>query len=380
MATLVLSEEQELLRDTAREFVKERSPVASLRALRDKKDATGFDRKLWKEMAELGWAGIIFPEEYGGSELGYAELGVVLEECGRTLTAQPVLSTVLLGGNAVRLAGSEQQKKDLLTGVCAGDTVLALAFEEQARFAPYQVATRAEAADGGYRLSGEKTFVLDGHVADQLIVAGRTSGAPGDREGITLFVVPAGAGGVSITRTIMVDSRNAAKVTLDGVQVERQAVLGEPDHGAEVLDPLLDRATIGLTAEMLGGTVEAYERTIEYLKTREQFGTVIGSFQALKHRAAQMFVEVELSRSVVLEALRAVDEERADVPFLASAAKARLSDTAILVGCEAVQMFGGIGMTDEEEIGLVLKRARAASLTFGDAAWHRDRFARLRGF
>ncbi len=380
MTALVLSEEQELLRDTAREFVKERSPVASLRALRDEQDPAGFDRKLWKAMAELGWAGIVFPEECGGSELGYAELGVVLEECGRTLMAQPMVSTVLLGGNAVLLGGSEQQRKDLLTGVCSGDTILALALEEQGRFAPYQIATRAQAADGGYRLSGKKTFVLDGHVADQLIVAARTSGEPGDRDGLTLFVVPAHVDGVTVTRTIMVDSRNAAQVSLENVQLTRSAVLGEVDHGAEVLDPVLDRATIGLAAEMLGSTVEAFERTTEYLKTREQFGVLIGSFQALKHRAALMFIELELSRSVVLDALRAIDEERADLPLIASAAKARLSDTAVLVACEGVQIYGGIGMTDEEEIGLFLKRARAASLTFGDAVYHRDRFARLRGF
>ena len=378
--TLALNEEQELLRETAREFVGERSPVTSLRALRDSEDAVGFSRELWKEMAELGWAGITFPEEYGGSDLGYAELGVVLEECGRTLMAQPFLSTVLLAGNAVLLGGSEQQRKDLLTGLCSGDTILALAFQEQGRFDPYGISTEAAASDGGFVLSGEKIFVLDGHVADKLVVAARTSGVSGERDGITLFLVDPKAQGVTITRTTMVDSRNAANVRLDGVQVARGDVLGELEHGAEILDPVFDRATAGLSAELLGTTQEAYDRTITYLKTREQFGVLIGSFQALKHRAVTLFCDLELARSLVLEALRAIDAGREDAPQVVSAAKARMSEVAIEAGCEAIQIHGGIGMTDEEEIGLFLKRVRPASLTLGDAAYHRDRFAKLRGF
>ena len=378
--SLILTEEQELLRETAREFVNERSPVSALRTLRDTKDATGFSRDLWREMAELGWVGIPFPEECGGSDLGYAELGVVLEECGRVLMAQPFLSTVVLGGSALLLGASEQQRKDILTGVCAGDTVLALAYQEQPRFRPYEIATRAEAADSGFRLSGEKIFVLEGHVADHLIVAARTAGAPGQREGITLFLVDPAASGVRITRTIMVDSRNAARIALDDVQVDRARVLGEVDHGAEILDAVFDRGTIALAAEMLGSSAEAYDRTIEYLKTREQFGVPIGSFQALKHRAADLFCELELSRSIVLEALRALDGGRDDVPALASAAKARLSDVALRVGSEAIQMHGGIGMTDEEEIGFFLKRARTAEQTLGDAPYHRSRFAHLRSY
>jgi alkylation response protein AidB-like acyl-CoA dehydrogenase len=378
--SLVLTEEQELLRDTVREFAKERSPVTALRDLRDRRDETGFSRELWKEMAELGWTGIVFPEDVGGSDLGYAELGIVLEECGRTLMAHPFLSTVVLGGNAVLLGASEQQKKDVLTGVCSGDTVLALAHQEHGRFDPYAVATRAESSGDDFTLSGEKTFVLDGHVADQLVVSARTSGGAGDRDGISLFLVDRTASGVEVTRTIMVDSRNAAQIALRNVRVEQGDLLGVLDHGAEILDPVFDRAAIALSAEMLGTIEEAYERTIEYLKTREQFGVLIGSFQALKHRAAEMLCELDLSRSVVLEALRALDADRGDVAQIASAAKARLSDTGVLVGCESVQMHGGIGMTDEEEIGLFLKRLRAAELTLGDAAYHRDRFARLRSF
>ena len=377
--TLVLTEEQQLLRDTAREFAKERSPVTALRALRDSDDPTGFSRELWKEMAELGFVGIVFPEEYGGSDLGYAELGIVLEECGHTLMATPFLSTVLLAGNALLLGGTDPQKKELLSGVCSGDTILALAFQERGRFERYAVSATAERAEGGFRLSGEKVFCLDAHVADRLVVVARTSGSPGDRDGLTLFLVDPAATGVEITRTTMVDSRNAAHVTLANVAVDGSQVVGEVDRGADVLDPVFDRATVGLAAEMLGAASEAYDRTLAYLKTREQFGVKIGTFQALKHRAAEMFCELELARSIVLEALRAVDHGR-DVPALASAAKARLGDAGVLVANEAIQMHGGIGMTDEEEIGFFLKRIRAADLTLGDAAYHRDRFGKLRGF
>lgn len=378
--TLVLSEEQELLRNTAREFIGENAPVKELRRLRDEQDAIGFSRAMWKEMAELGWAGILLPEEFGGSELGYAELGVVLEETGRTLAATPFLSTVLLGGNAVLLGGNETQKKEILPALAKGERILALALEESAHHAPYAVATRAEATSSGYKLTGKKTFVQDAHVADQLIVVARSAGKPGERDGLTLFLVPRGARGLTVKRTIMVDGRNAANVTLDGVEVEKSAVLGSAGRGADVLDPVLDRATIGLAAEMVGTLTEAFERTIKYLKDRKQFGVPIGSFQALKHRAANMFVEVELSRSIVLDALRAIDENRPDVAQLASIAKARVSDAIHLIGNEGVQMFGGIGVTDEEEIGLFLKRARVAELTLGDAAHHRSRFATLNGF
>ncbi len=376
----ILSEEQELLQETVREFVKEKSPIARLRELRDRQDATGFSRDLWKQMAELGWAGIPYPEEYGGSDLGYAELGVVLEECGRSLLPEPFLSTVVLAGSAILLGGTEQQKKDVLPGVCVGDTILALAFQEQGRFDRYAIASKAEATGSGFRLTGEKIFVLDGHVADHLVLAARSSGSADGRDGITLFLLDPASAGLTIRRTIMVDSRNAARVKLDGVEVDRSRVLGEVGRGAEILDRTVDRGATALAAEMLGSASEAFDRTIAYLKERHQFGVPIGSFQALKHRAAEMFCEIELSRSVVLEAQRALDEDRPDVSALASAAKARLSDTTLLVGCEAIQMHGGIGMTDEEEIGFFLKRARPASLTLGDAAYHRDRFARLRGY
>ena len=376
----VLTDEEKYLQDAAKKFVDAEAPVEALRKLRDDKDETGFSKDLWKAMAELGWPGILIPEEYGGLDFGYTGLGVVLEETGRALVASPLVSTVLVCGSAVKLAGSDEQKKDILSAIAVGERLLALAVDESAHHNPSGIAVKAEKSGDGYEISGEKVFVLDGHVADQLIVAARTSGKPGDEDGITLFIVDAKAKGVNTTRTIMVDSRNAACVVFDEVEVGANAVLGEVDKGFATLDRVLDIGRIGVAAEMLGGAQEAFDRTLAYLKTREQFGAVIGSFQALKHRAATMFCEIELSKSVVRAALTALDEDRDDVAKMASLAKSQLCDTFELVSNEGIQMHGGIGMTDEEEIGFFLKRARVAQQTFGDAAFHRNRFATLCGY
>jgi alkylation response protein AidB-like acyl-CoA dehydrogenase len=377
---LILTEDQLILRDMAKGFFDEKSPIDRMRALRDSRDETGFSRELWKEMGELGWIGIPFPEAVGGADMGYGELGIVLAECGRVLAPEPFLSTVLLGGNAVLLGGSEPLQKDLLPELCQGDRLLALAFQERGRFAPYAGETRATRDGDGFRIRGEKQFVLDGHVADQIVTVARTGGSPGDRAGLSLLVVDAGVPGLSVQRTALVDGRSAARVTFEDVTVDAARVLGEVDAGADVLDAVFDRATIGLCAEMVGCFEEAFERTLEYLKTREQFGVKIGSFQALRHRAAHMFGELEFARSVVRDAQSAIDEGRDDVTECASAAKARCSEVAELIAGEAIQMHGGIGMTDEEEIGLFFKRLKAAELTLGDAIYHRNRFAGLRGY
>lgn len=377
---LILSDDQLILRDMSKSFFDEKSPIERMRALRDSRDETGFTRALWKEMGELGWIGIPFPESVGGAEMGYGELGVILSECGRVLAPEPFVSTVLLGGNAILLGASEPLQKELLPDLCTGDRLLALAFQEQGRFAPYLVETQAKKDGDTFTISGSKQFVLDGHVADQIVVTARTSGASTDRDGLSLFVVDANANGVTIQRTEMVDGRNAALVSFENTPVDAARLLGKVDAGADLLDAIFDRATIGLCAEMLGCFEEAFERTLEYLKTREQFGVKIGTFQGLRHRAAHMFSELEFARSVVRDAQNAIDEGRDDIAECASAAKARCSEVANLIGGEAVQMFGGIGMTDEEEIGLFFKRLKAAELTLGDAPYHRDRFAGLRGY
>jgi alkylation response protein AidB-like acyl-CoA dehydrogenase len=378
---LILSEDQELIAKTTADFVKSRSPIARVRQLRDTNDPIGFSRALWKEMAELGWVGIAFPESVGGAGLGFAELAVVLEELGHTLAPEPFLSTVLLAGQALLLAGDEAQAAAWLPRVCKGDAILALAQQEaKSRYDLAAVETRAERAGAGYRLTGEKIQVLDGHVADAFVVVARTAGGPREEKGITLFLVPKGAAGLTVTRQARLDGRNAALVRLDGATVGADAVVGAADAGHALLARAVDRATVGLCAEMLGGMHQAFALTVEHLKTRMQFGVPIGSFQALKHRAANVFIELELAKSAVMAAARAVDRDDPDLAKLVSLTKARCSDAYVLAANEGVQMFGGVGMTDEYDIGFYMKRARAAELTFGDAAFHRARWATLSGY
>jgi alkylation response protein AidB-like acyl-CoA dehydrogenase len=372
-------EEHESLRLSARGFVRERAPVAHLRSLRDAGDARAYAPDLWRAMAELGLAGVAVPARWGGAGLGCTELGIVAEELGRNLVPTPLLSSTL-GGGAIILGGSDGLRERELPGVARGERVVALAHDEGTRFAPYAVATRAERDARGFVIRGDKAFVLDGHLADAFVVVARTSGAAGDRDGLTLFHVPADAAGVRTERLDLVDSRNVARLHLDGARVDEGAVVGNVGQGAGLLDSIVGRGTAVLCSEMLGGMQAAFDLTIEYLKTRKQFGVFIGSFQALKHRAAWMFCEIELTRSLVLEALRALDDGRPDAPALVSAAKARASDTYLLVTNEAVQMHGGVGVTDELDVGLYLKRARVAEHTLGAASYHRDRFAKQRGF
>ncbi len=372
---LVRSEDQELLAKTAADFVAENSPVSRFRQLRDSGDPVGFSRSLWKQMAELGWVGIPFPEEHGGADMGLAELACVLEELGRTLAPEPFLSTVLLAGEALRRGGSDAQKQRWLSAIAEGDAIGTVAVQEAGkRWDPLQAETRAERDGDGFRLRGEKIQVLDAPVADFLIVPATAD------EGLTLFLVESGAEGLSVTPQVRVDHRNVALVHLDGVRVTADAVVGRIGAGGPLLEEVLDVATAGLCAEMLGSMTQAFELTLEYLKTREQFDAPIGSFQALKHRAAEMFIEIELARSVVLAAVRALDSGDSEARALVSLAKARCSEAAVLVGNEGVQMFGGVGMTDEYDIGFYMKRARVAQLSFGDAGWHRRRWAELRGY
>lgn len=381
MQPLILTEEQSLLRDSAIDFVAQRSPIARMRALRDAGDTIGFDPAVWKEMADLGWPGILIPEAYGGLGLGYAEMVVVLEELGCTLAPEPFLGTILLGANTLLLGGTEAQKQEDLPAVAAGERFLALAHHEPGtRHQVYQVSTRATAHGADFVLAGRKDLVLDGPAAAKFIVSARTSGADGERDGITLFLVDASTEGLTRTNQSLIDNRGASIIDLAGVKLPSSAVIGNVDQGANIFDPVMDRTLIGLSAEMLGGMRTAFEMTTTYLRDREQFGVKIGSFQALKHRAARMFVQVELARSTVMGAARAIDEGDPGVPQMASLAKGLLSSSYVEIANEAVQMHGGIGMTDEHDIGFFLKRARSTELLFGDAAFHRDRWAALGGY
>lgn len=377
---LTLNEEQRLLRETAREFLAANAPVTALRALRDARDPLGYSRDLWAQMAGLGWAGIIIPEEFGGLDFGFAGLGAVLEETGRTLAASPLFATCVLGASAVLLAGSQAQKEAVLPRVASGELCLALALEESHRHDPPGVRLEATRRGEGFRLNGSKQFVLDGHSADQLVVVARSSGTAGDTDGISLFLVDANAPGIARRRTLLMDSRNAARIEFANVDVGADALLGAEGAAWPALEQVLDRGRAAIAAEMLGGVREAFERTVDYLKQREQFGTKIGTFQALQHRAAHMFSEIELLKSVVLDACANVDANPALLPLSASLAKTKANETFELVSNEAVQMHGGIGTTDELDIGLFLKRSRVAMQILGDARFHRARYATLRGF
>ena len=377
---LVLNEEQRFLQDSAREFLNDNAPVEALRKLRDERDELGYAAATWQQMAELGWASIILPEEYGGLEFGFTGLGVVMEEAGRTLTASPMFASAVVGASAILLGGNEAQKNALLPEVATGKLTLALALEEGHHHRPTQIATSAERDGDNFVLTGSKTFVLDGHSADKLLVVARSSGATADAQGLSLFLVDRDAQGVEVQRTILADSRNSANISLQRVVVDATALVGELDQAWSILEPVLDRGRVAIAAEMMGLSLEAFERTVEYLKEREQFGALIGSFQALQHRAAHMQSQIELCRSVILQALSTVDEAPEQLPLLASLAKARLNELAKLVTNEAVQMHGGIGVTDELEIGFFLKRARVAMQIFGDTGFHKDRYATLCGY
>lgn len=360
----VLSEEQSMLRDAAKSWVQEKSPVTAFRKMRDSGAELGYDTAAWNEMAEMGWAGVIIPEEYGGSNFGYLSLGLILEELGRTLTASPLLSSGLAVASALILGGSEAQKSTWLPKIAEGTVVGALAIDEGAHHNPDKVATTFK--DG--KITGKKTFVLEGMAAGIIIVSGKGP------DGIGLYLVKGDAKGITRHRLALADSRGAANIDFDNVEAEPLT------GGAALVEKVLDRARAGVAAEMLGSAVQAFETTLDYLKVRVQFGQVIGSFQALQHRAAKMFTDLELSRSAVEAALAAIDADSPDVPELVSLAKAKMGDTFHLVSNEMVQMHGGIGMTDAHDAGFYLKRARAAEAAFGNQAFHRDRYAKIQGY
>jgi len=380
MTLLVLNEEQTMLRESAQGFLQEKAPVQQLRELRDSRDETGFSTALWQEMADMGFIATLIPEAYGGAEFGHVGMGQIIQQSGRTLSASPLFSTGVLGVSALVLAGSDEQKQALLPAIAEGKLLTALAVDEARRHAPTRVKTRAEKSGDGFTVNGEKVYVVDGHVADKLIVSVRTSGEENDRDGITLLLIDRTAPGVEVERVIAVDSRNYAVVRFKDVKVGTDAVLGAVDGGAEPLEQVLDIGNAHLAAELLGISEEVFERTLQYLKERKQFGVIIGTFQALQHRAADLWSEIEVLKSCVLRALKALDENSDRRASLVSLAKVKAAQTSQLATNEGVQLHGGIGMTDEFDIGFFLKRARPVAQLFGDDHYHTDRYARLRGY
>ncbi|WP_176590998.1 acyl-CoA dehydrogenase family protein [Sphingobium sp. EM0848] len=381
----MLNEEQQMLKDMAAEWVRDRLPVTALRSLYGhdgggRPDADGYDPAAWAEMAQMGWTGILVPEAHGGSDFGYRSMGLVLEELGRTVAASPLLSSALVATSALRLGGTEAQQARWLPAIADGSAIGTLAAEEGPQHGREKIALTATPSTGGWILNGIKRPVQDGMVATLAIVAARTGGAPGDRNGITLFLVATDAPGLTRQVLDQIDARRPALFSFDNVVVDADAVLGEVGNGVDLLDALFDRAAIGLAAEMLGNATQAFDTTLDYLKTRVQFGAIIGSFQALQHRAAEMFGELQLARSAVEAALEAIDADDPALPALASLAKATVGETLQGISSQMVQLHGGIGMTHEHDAGLYLKRARVAAQCYGSTAWHRERWARLNGY
>jgi alkylation response protein AidB-like acyl-CoA dehydrogenase len=377
---LVLTEEQSMLRDSARGLISDKAPVAHLRGLRDSKDATGFSRDLWKAFADMGFSGLLVPENFGGSGLGSVEAGVVMEEIGRTLMPSPFLSTAVLAASALSRGGSEAQKAAHLPKIADGSLLAALAVDEGAKHRPLQINLQAVRSGNGFKLNGAKALVVDGHTADLLIVAGRTGGAAGERSGLTLFLVDPKAKGVAIERTVMVDAHNAARIEFANVEVDADHVLGEVDQGGALLDGVLNIGRGAVASEMVGLSEEVFGRTVNYLKERKQFGKLIGEFQALQHRAAELYIDIEITRAAVLKALQTLDTDFEHAGAAVAVAKARAGTTATLAVQEGVQMHGGMGMTDQFDIGFFMKRARVCQELFGDSNYHADQLARMKSY
>ena len=376
---LFLDDDQETLADTVRPFMASEAPVSHLRTLRDADDPAGFSRDLWRQFGEMGFTGVLVDEADGGLGLGHVEAGIVLEEIGRNLTPSPFIGTAVGAVEALRGVDAAL-KQAWLPGIVAGETVAALALDEGAKHRPRHVALKAERQGNGFRLSGAKQFVAFGHEADLLIVSARTSGDLADEDGVTLFAVPCSQPGITVNAERLADSSFAARVDLDGVELDGSAVIGEIDGGRALLNRVLSAVRAGASSEMVGVAEGASAMTLDYLKQRKQFGRVIGSYQALQHRAAHLYSEMEVARAATLKAQQSLDAGSADADRDASVAKAMAGITSSLAVREAVQMHGGIGMTDEYDIGFFMKRQRVLAEMFGDADFHADLLARMEGY
>jgi alkylation response protein AidB-like acyl-CoA dehydrogenase len=371
----VLTEEQTLLRDSARVFLAENAPVSQLRQLRETRDASGFSRALWRSFAEMGFTGMLVPEAHGGLGLGHTEVGIVMQEIGRNLAASPFLASSVVAVTAIARGASPAQQASLLPQLASGERIGTLAVDEVSKHQPSRIALRATRAGDGWQLAGRKIFVVDGHAADWLIVAARTAGEPGDAHGIALFLVPRDTAGIEVERVQMVDTHNAARIHFDNVPVGTDALLGSAAGGSAALDAALAAGRAAIAAEMLGLADEVFARTLAYLKERRQFDRLIGEFQALQHRAAMLYCDLELARAAVAHAAHSLDSGSANAGTAVAIAKARAGSSANRAVQEGVQMHGGMGMTDELDMGLFMKRARVLQELFGDASFHADRLA-----
>lgn len=376
---LLLNDDEKMLSETAEGFFKDKAPVTELRKLRDTRDEKGYSESLWSEMSEMGFAGVLVPEDQGGVDMGVTAAGLLAEQMGRNLSASPFFSTSVLSATALKNSGGDVAKA-WLEKIASGEAIVSFAVDEGPKHNPLATETRATRSGNGFKISGSKAMVLDAHIADAHIVVARTSGEPGDEDGLSLFLVEKGAKNLDVERTIMVDSRNVGRLELDDVEVTADALLGELDKGSEILGRVLGAGRAVLAAEMLGASSQAFEDTVAYIKERKQFGKIIGEFQALQHRASHLYSELELCRSAVLGALSAIDEGDEHAERMAGMAKAKLGQVAKLAALEGIQMHGGVGMTDEYDIGLFLKRIRVLQELLGDGHFHLNDFAKANGY
>ena len=377
---LVLTEEEQFLKDTAKNFAEERSPITHFRALRDNNDPLLWDKGLWNEMTKLGWPGILIPEDYGGSNFGISGISVILNECAKTLTPSPLFATGVIGAYSITNYGTEKQKEYYLPKIASGELTTALAVDESSHHNPANTEIFAKKEGSNFIVNGKKTFVIDGASADLIILLARTSGDKGDMTGLTLFLVDANSNGFETKKLDMADSRNYSNINFNNVEISDSNILGDLETGGEIIENVLDIGRIAMASEMLGNAEAAFETTIDYLKQRKQFGVLIGSFQALQHRAAEMFCEIELTKSAVMAAIHGADENSNELQRLSSLAKTIAGETLNLVSNEAIQMHGGIGVTDEYDLGFFIKRSRVAEQIFGSSTYHTERYANLSGF
>ncbi|MGD8860695.1 MAG: acyl-CoA dehydrogenase family protein [Myxococcales bacterium] len=374
-----LNAEQKLLVDNVSNFVKKDSPLSRFREQRDVDP--GWSKAVWAQMGELGWLALPFSEEDGGLGMGFIDVALVLERLGTTLVPEPIIPSVVLGGTALARAGNAAQKEQLLAPMMEGQATLALAYAERdARHDLKRVATRAEKSGSGYTLSGEKVWVLGGDSADHLIVSARTGGEVRDAGGISLFAVDPKAEGVKVQPLKTMDGRRAAHVTFDGAKLPGDALLGEEGAAAPALDEALDLGAAAACAEGAGLLDAAFQMTRDYLDERVQFGVKIGSFQALQHRAVDMFIELQLAKATMLLAALKADEDPEERRRGVSIAKAQLGESGRFITAQAIQLHGGIGVTDEHDIGLYFKRMNVLNALFGDEAHHLERFSGLPRF
>jgi alkylation response protein AidB-like acyl-CoA dehydrogenase len=375
-----LTEEQQILVDSVAKFVKNDSPVERFRKLRESE--RGWDPSIWAQMGEMGWLGVPFPEEQGGFGGRFVDLALILEQLGRGLVPEPLIPSVVLAGGLLSRLGTDAQRETFLLPMIEGRTSLALAYaERQSRYDLADCGTTAKKSAAGFVLDGDKTWVLNGHAADQIVVVARSAGGPRDAQGLSLFVVDGNASGVERIRVPGMDGQRTALVRLRGVEVGADRLLGPEGGALPHLEWAIDRGAAAACAEGQGAVQELFERTIAYLKQRVQFGVPIGSFQALQHKAADMYAETELCKSSMYLAAIQADAERDDERKAEiSAAKLQLTRGGWFVQENAIQLFGGIGVTDEQDEGLFFKRLRVLQALFGDADWHADRFQSLERF